>query len=68
MITMTSSRQLTYSRDHVAFTLRRTGYGKVAAKVQRDLPDPVTYEQLEAFLVPYGITLNEILSRLGASP
>lgn len=65
---MTYSRQSTYSKHRVVFTLRRTGFGQAAAEAERVLPDPVTYEQLEEFLVPYGITHDEIISRMGASP
>jgi hypothetical protein len=31
------------------------------------LPDPVDGDQIAAFLAPYGITLNEIVSRKGGT-
>jgi hypothetical protein len=34
----------------------------------RVLPDPVDVNQIAAFLAPYGITLDELTSRMGGSP
>jgi hypothetical protein len=57
-----------YSRDHFALTLRRTGFPEAAEKALRVLPDPVGPGQIAAFLAPYGITLDELASRMGGSP
>ena len=57
-----------YSREHLALTLRRTGFPEAAEKALRVLPDPVGGDQIAAFLTPYGITLDELVSRMGGSP
>ena len=57
-----------YSREHLALTLRRTGFPEAAGEALRVLPDPVEADQIGAFLVPYGITLDELESRMGGSP
>lgn len=56
-----------YSREHFAFTLRRTGFAEAADEALRVLPDPVDENQIAAFLAPYGITLDEIVSRMGGT-
>jgi hypothetical protein len=57
-----------YSREHIVYILRRAGFAEAAAEALRVLPDPATTEEVEAFVTPYGITLGELLSRLGGSP
>jgi len=57
-----------YSREHFVLTLRRTGFPEAAEEALRVLPDPVEAGQIAAFLVPYGITLDELESRMGGSP
>ena len=54
-----------YSRQHLASTLRRTGFPEVAEEALRVLPDPVDGDQIAAFLVPYGITMDELVNRMG---
>jgi hypothetical protein len=56
-----------YSREHFALTLRRTGFPQVADEALRTLPDPVDGGQIAAFLAPYGITLDELVSRMGGT-
>jgi hypothetical protein len=56
-----------YSREHFALTLRRTGFPEAAEEAVRVLPDPVDGDQIAAFLAPYGITLDEIVSRMGGA-
>ena len=56
-----------YSREHFASTLRRTGVPEVADEALRVLPDPVEGDQIAAFLAPYGITLDELVSRVGGT-
>jgi hypothetical protein len=56
-----------YSREHFASTLRRTGFPEVADEALRVLPDPVEGDQIAAFLAPYGITLDELVSRVGGT-
>lgn len=57
-----------YSREHLVFTLRRSGFDEVADEASRVLPDPVDGRQIGAFLTPYGITIDELISRMGGSP
>jgi hypothetical protein len=54
-----------YSRQHFAATLRKTGFGEAAEEALRVLPDPVDGDQIAAFLAPYGITLDELVNRMG---
>ena len=56
-----------YSREHFALTLRRTGFPEAAEQALRVLPDPVEGDQIAAFLAPYGITLDELVSRMGGT-
>jgi len=56
-----------YSREHFAVTLRRTGFAEAAEEALRVLPDPVEDDRIAAFLAPYGITLDEIVSRMGGT-
>ena len=56
-----------YSREHLAVTLRRTGFPEAAEEALRVLPDPVDGDQIAAFLAPYGITLDELVSRVGGT-
>jgi len=56
-----------YSREHFALTLRRAGFPEVAEEARRALPDPAEEDQIAAFLAPYGITLDEIVSRMGGT-
>jgi len=56
-----------YSREHFALTLRRTGFAEAAEEALRVLPDSVKGDQIAAFLAPYGITLDELVSRMGGT-
>jgi hypothetical protein len=56
-----------YSLEHFASTLRRTGFPEVAEEALRVLPDPVDGDQIAAFLMPYGITMDELVSRMGGT-
>jgi len=57
-----------YSREHFAHTLRRTGFPEAADEALRVLPDPVDVDQIAAFLGPYAISMDELISRMGGSP
>jgi hypothetical protein len=63
-----SVAEIEYSSDHFAHTLRRTGFSDIADEAVHVLPDPVGSEQIGSFLAPYGITLDEIINRMGGSP
>jgi hypothetical protein len=57
-----------YSREAFASTLRKTGLAEAAGEALRVLPDPVDENQIGAFLAQYGITNDELVSRIGGSP
>jgi hypothetical protein len=56
------------TRQHVVEVLRRAGFGQRAEEVAALLPDPVEVERAAAILQPYGITKDELISRMGGSP
>jgi hypothetical protein len=56
------------ARQQVADLLRRAGLTEMAEDAVRDLPDPVDSEQVAAWAVPYGINMDELMSRMGGSP
>jgi len=56
-----------YSREQIASALRKTGFAEAAGEAQRVLPDPVEGDQISAFLAPSGITLDELVSRMGGT-
>ena len=41
---------------------------KVGPEAYRALPDPVEYHRAERFLAQFGITKDELISRVGGSP
>jgi hypothetical protein len=55
-------------RQWVVDTLRRLGYVHEAEEAARVLPDPVNMEQLREFGDRYGISVDELTSRMGGSP
>lgn len=57
-----------YSRQHVIDVINSAGYTQLAEEASRILPDPVGVDQLEALGVQYGITLDDLISRMGGSP
>jgi hypothetical protein len=56
-----------YTRQHVIDVLRRAGFVDEAEQVASSLPDPVDIEQAAQILQPYGITKDELVSRMGGS-
>ena len=56
------------TRQHVVHILRIVGLRELAEEAQRVLPDPVEYNHAERFLAQYGITKDELISRMGGSP
>jgi len=48
--------------------LRKTGYAEQADEAERVLPDPVDYDELQRFAVRQGITIDQLISRMGGSP
>jgi hypothetical protein len=55
-------------RQWVVDTLRRLGYEREADEAARVLPDPVEMEQLSEFGDQHGISVAELMSRMGGSP
>jgi len=56
------------TRQHVVDVLRKSGLPEMADEALRDLPDPVDSEQVAAWAVPYGVSMDELTSRMGGSP
>lgn len=48
--------------------LLRAGLAEVAEEADRTLPDPVELERAAEFGMRYGITRDELISRIGGSP
>ena len=57
-----------YSRQHVIDVLNRVGYTELAEKVSRVLPDPADIDQLAELAIQYGVTRDDLISRMGGSP
>jgi hypothetical protein len=57
-----------YSRQEIVKTLRRTGYTELADEAERDLPDPITSDQLQAFAQAHAIDRDSIIDVMGGSP
>jgi len=57
-----------YSKQDVVDTFRRYGYPQLADEASRDLPDPVDFDELQAWSLRHGLTHDDIVSRLGGSP
>lgn len=55
-------------RQHVVDILRKAGLPDVAADADQLLPDPIDYDDAAAFLARYGISKDELISRVGGSP
>jgi hypothetical protein len=56
------------TRQHVVDILRTAGLPELAEEAHRVLPDPVEYNHAARFLAQYGITKDELISRVGGSP
>ena len=49
-------------------TLRRLGYTEAAEEAERELPDPVSLEEIRQFADRYNISRDEVMSQMGGSP
>jgi hypothetical protein len=49
-------------------TLRHLGYTEAAEQAARELPDPVSMEEIRKFADRYGISRDEVVSQMGGSP
>ena len=56
------------TRQHVVGILRIAGLPELAEEAHRVLPDPVEYNHAARYLAQYGITKDELISRMGGSP
>jgi len=52
----------------VADSLRRQGFPELADVALLELPDPVDDEQLENWGMRYGVSKDDLISRMGGSP
>ena len=56
------------TREHVVGILRTAALPELAEEAYRVLPDPVEYNRAERFLAEYGVTKDDLISRMGGSP
>jgi hypothetical protein len=59
---------MAYDRQWLIDTLRRLGYTEAADQAARELPDQLSDEQVRKFGDRYGISRDELASRMGGSP
>jgi hypothetical protein len=57
-----------FTRHEIVAVLRRVGLPEVADEAARTLPDEFEYERVAKFVEPYGITRDDLISRMGGSP
>jgi len=55
-------------RQWVVDLLRRLGYTRAAEEAARELPDPVSMEDIRKFGDRHGISRDEITDEMGGSP
>jgi hypothetical protein len=56
------------AKREIVELLRRAGHFEVADEADRSLPDPVELQRAAEFGARYGITRDELISRMGGSP
>jgi len=59
---------MAHDRQWVVDTLHRLGYTQAADEAAQELPEQVSMEQLLDFADRYGISRDEVISRMGGSP
>ena len=59
---------MSQDRQWLVDTLRRLGYTEAADDAVRELPDPVSLEEVTKFADRYGISRDEVISQMGGSP
>jgi hypothetical protein len=57
-----------YHRQWLVDMLRRVGYAQAADEAERVLPEQVSREEIEEFADRFGISRDEVMSRMGGSP
>jgi hypothetical protein len=65
---MTDGGKQLYSRQSVVHDLLRVGYQGLADEALDELPDPVDEDQLDAWCTQHGISVDDLISRMGGSP
>jgi hypothetical protein len=56
------------ARQDVVDMLRRTGLPELAEEALRVLPDPVDLDFAAEVLQSYGVTMDDLIDRMGGSP
>jgi hypothetical protein len=56
------------TKQEIVRVLRNAGLPHVAEEAERSLPDEVELERAVEFGARYGITRDELISRMGGSP
>ena len=59
---------MAHDRQWVVDTFRHLGYPEAADEAAQELPDPVSLEEIQKFADRYGISRDELTSRMGGSP
>ena len=59
---------MSQDRQWFVNTLRHLGYTEAAEAAARELPDPVSMEELRKFADRYAISRDEVMSQMGGSP
>ena len=59
---------MSHDRQWLVNSLRRLGYPEAAEDAARELPERVSVEEIEKFADRYGISRDEVISRMGGSP
>jgi hypothetical protein len=55
-------------KHEIVRMLRKAGLAEAAEDAERSLPDEVELERAQEFGARYGITRDELISRMGGSP
>jgi hypothetical protein len=58
---------VSYSKQQVINTLRRSGFREAAVGAETELPDEVDVDALQTWAATYGITKDAIVSQMGGS-
>jgi hypothetical protein len=59
---------MSQDRQWLVNTLRRLGYTEAAEEAARELPDPVSQDEIMKFADRYNISRDEVISQMGGSP
>jgi hypothetical protein len=56
------------TKHEIVRMLRNAGLPQVAEEAEQSLPDEVDLERAAQFAARYGVTRDELISRMGGSP